>query len=169
MVSTNILKAHSYYKLNEGEYLIAAEGIDKDGNLDLSGLKKYYIYSGNDGDIVCPTMGIEAISPSTSDIITGNSNYTKIPSTGNLGTSNSIEIFNENKIQINEDNKLIYAAWSMSNLYNQLFDIEKDLYGVKEDNTEESYNNSNSGTYEKVRLKKLLENDDFFIYTDEYK
>ena len=164
-----IISAHSYYKLRKGEYLIAAEGINTTGNLDLSGLKKYYIYSGNDGDIVCPTMDIEAITIASSNIVTGNSNYTPIPSKGNLGTSNSIEIFNENKIQINEDNKLIYAAWSMSNLYNQLFDIEKDLYGVKEDNTEESYNNSNSGTYEKVRLKKLLENDDFFIYTDEYK
>ena len=149
------ISANSYYTLNNNEYLIAAEGLDADGNLDLSGSKqkKFYIYT--QGDVIYSTIDITSKQFSDGVLTTGNGySKIKVTSADNLGTSNQIEILNENKVQINKDNKLIYAIWSVDNLNNQLFDIEEDLSKTSEG---------------KYQLKKLLQNNEFFIYTDENK
>lgn len=144
---TKIIEANSYYTLGENEYLIATEGIRKEGDLSYldftSTSKKHWIYSGKDksNNIICPTMEIKAKEP------VGGGNFTKdskieVSSSDNLGTSNTISILGENKIQINKNNKTIYAAWSLDNLYNNLFEIgdstegapnlDRDVYYIKE-------------------------------------
>ena len=119
------IEANSYYTLKENEYLVATEGIDKDSCLDFKSTnKKYWIYSGKDksNNVVCPTMEIKAKKIDNNFIFTKESKI-KVSSSDNLGTSNTISILGENKIQINKNNKTIYAAWSLDNLYNNLFEI----------------------------------------------
>lgn len=175
------IHANSYYILGENEFLIVAEGLDDDNNLDLSNNngKKFWIYSKYDlkkGNIIKSTKNIDVKYLSgTTNIITGE-NYTKISVTSseNLGTSDTIEVFGENKVQINKDNKKIYMAWGVDNLYNQLFDIKKDLYIAKQDGFYiPAYNDNGNPNpkdgYNKYQLRKILQNNDIFLYTDEYK
>lgn len=172
------IKANSYYILGENEYLVATEGIDKDSCLDFNSTnKKYWIYSGKDksNNVVCPTMDIEAKKP---DGIFTKKSKIKVSSSDNLGTSNTISILGENKIQINKNNKTIYAAWSLDNLYNNLFEIgdstegantlDRDVYYIKE-NGGYTQNKSAAGNFKGYALRKILQNNDIFIYTDEYK
>lgn len=178
-----VIEANSYYTLGEDEYLIATEGIKKEGNLSYldftSTSKKHWIYSGKDksNNIVCPTMTIYSKVP------VGGGNFTKdskieVSSSDNLGTSNTISILGENKIQINKNNKTIYAAWSLDNLYNNLFEIgdstegadelDRDVYYIKE-NGGYTQDKSAAGNFKGYALRKILQNNDIFIYTDEYK
>ena len=145
------IKANSYYTLGEDEYLVATEGIIKEGNssyLDFNSTsKKYWIYSGKDksNNVICPTMDIKAKMP------VGGGNFTKdskieVSSSDNLSTSNTISILGENKIQINKNNKTIYAAWSLDNLYNNLFEIGNSTEGT--DNLDRDvYYALNDGSY----------------------
>lgn len=177
------IKANSYYTLKENEYLIATEGIKKEGNssyLDFNSTnKKYWVYSGKDksNNVVCPTMDIKAKKIDSNFIFTKDSKI-EISSSDNLGTSNTISILGENKIQINKNNKTIYAAWSLDNLYNNLFEIgdstegantlDRDVYYIKE-NGGYTQNKSAAGNFKGYALRKILQNNDIFIYTDEYK
>lgn len=176
------IKANSYYTLGETEYLIATEGIRKKGDLsylDFNSTKKYWVYSGKDksNNVVCPTMDIEAKKISASFIFTKESDI-EVSSSDNLGTSNTISILGENKIQINKNNKTIYAAWSLDNLYNNLFeignsteganDLDGDVYYIKE-NGGYTQKKSDAGNFKGYALIKTLYNNDIFIYTDEYK
>lgn len=155
------LKANNYYVLGEDEYLIVAEGITKEGNLDLSGSKKYWVYSGysnfkSKGNIILPTMDITFKNINFEGDITNAK--IEVTSSENLGTNNSIEVFGENSVQINAANKIIYAAWSCDNLYNQLFDINK---------IEQATEDIDGKTKTYYKITKLLQNNDIFIYTDE--
>ena len=143
------ITANNYYVMGPEDVLYVSESIDKDGNLILSGEnKKYWIYRGSNAEanVICPTMEIQGIYSNSPH------NKEEIKSLGNLGTSDQIEILGQNKIQINEKTT-IYAVWSIDNLYNQLF---------KGEPTE----NSGEGYYE---LSTTLQNNDFIVYTDEYK
>lgn len=180
---TKTIKANSYYTLGENEYLVATEGIKKEGNssyLDFNSInKKYWIYSGKDksNNIVCPTMDIKAKKIDSNFIFTKDSKI-EVSSSDNLGTSNTISILGENKIQINKNNKTIYAAWSLDNLYNNLFEIgnstegadelDRDVYYIKE-NGGYTQDKSAAGNFKGYALRKILQNNDIFIYTDEYK
>lgn len=180
---TKTIKANSYYTLGENEYLVATEGIKKEGNssyLDFNSInKKYWIYSGKDksNNVVCPTMDIKAKKIDSNFIFTKDSKI-EVSSSDNLGTSNTISILGENKIQINKNNKTIYAAWSLDNLYNNLFEIgdstegapnlDRDVYYIKE-NGGYTQNKSDAGNFKGYALIKTLQNNDIFIYTDEYK
>lgn len=179
--AAKVIEANSYYTLGENEYLIATEGIKKEGNLSYldftSTSKKYWIYSGKDksNNIVCPTMTIYSKVP------VGGGNFTKdskieVSSSDNLGTSNTISILGENKIQINKNNKTIYAAWSLDNLYNNLFEIgnstegadnlDRDVYYIDDNG---NYTQTKPSSIKGYALRKILQNNDIFIYTDEYK
>ena len=172
------IPANSYYTLGEDEYLIATEGIIKEGGssyLDFTSTsKKHWIYNGKDksNNIVCPTMAIQSKVP------VGGGNFTKdskieVSSSDNLGTSNTISILGENKIQIN---KTIYAAWSLDNLYNNLFEIgnstegattlDRDVYYIDNNG---KYTQTKPSSIKGYALRKTLQNNDIFIYTDEYK
>lgn len=180
---TKTIKANSYYTLGENEYLVATEGIKKEGNssyLDFNSInKKYWIYSGKDksNNVVCPTMDIKAKKIDSNFTFTKDSKI-EVSSSDNLGTSNTISILGENKIQINKNNKTIYAAWSLDNLYNNLFEIgnstegadelDRDVYYIKE-NGGYTQNKSDAGNFKGYALRKILQNNDIFIYTDEYK
>lgn len=178
------IKANSYYILGEDEYLVATEGIIKEGNssyLDFNSTsKKHWIYSGKDksNNVICPAMDIKAKMP------VGGGDFNKdskieVSSSDNLGTSNTISILGENKIQINKNNKTIYAAWSLDNLYNNLFEIgnstegadtlDRDVYYALNDGSYTQKKPSNSSSIKGYALIKTLQNNDIFIYTDEYK
>lgn len=178
---TKTIKANSYYTLGENEYLVATEGIKKEGNssyLDFNSInKKYWIYSGKDksNNVVCPTMDIKAKKIDSNFIFTKDSKI-EVSSSDNLGTSNTISILGENKIQINKNNKTIYAAWSLDNLYNNLFEIgdstegadelDRDVYYIDNDG---NYTQTKPSSIKGYALRKILQNNDIFIYTDEYK
>ena len=180
---TKTILANSYYTLKENEYLVATEGIKKEGNssyLDfISTNKKYWVYSGKDksNNVVCPTMDIKAKKIDSNFIFTKDSKI-EVSSSDNLGTSNTISILGENKIQINKNNKTIYAAWSLDNLYNNLFEIggstegantlDRDVYYIKESGGY-TQKKSEAGNFKGYALIKTLQNNDIFIYTDEYK
>ena len=94
---TKTIPANSYYTLKENEYLVATEGIKKEGNssyLDFTSTnKKYWIYSGKDksNNVVCPTMDIKAKKIDSNFIFTKDSKI-EVSSSDNLGTSNTISI-----------------------------------------------------------------------------
>lgn len=178
---TKTIPANSYYTLKENEYLVATEGIKKEGNssyLDFTSTnKKYWVYSGKDksNNVVCPTMDIKAKKIDSNFIFTKDSKI-EVSSSDNLGTSNTISILGENKIQINKNNKTIYAAWSLDNLYNNLFEIgnstegadelDRDVYYIDNDG---NYTQTKPSSIKGYALRKILQNNDIFIYTDEYK
>lgn len=167
---TKTIPANSYYTLKENEYLVATEGIKKEGNssyLDFTSInKKYWVYSGKDksNNVVCPTMDIKAKKIDSNFIFTKDSKI-EVSSSDNLGTSNTISILGENKIQINKNNKAIYAAWSLDNLYNNLFEIggsteganilDRDVYYIKESGGY-TQKKSEAGNFKGYALIKIL-------------
>ena len=122
-------------------------------------------------------MDIKAKKIDSNFIFTKDSKI-EVSSSDNLGTSNTISILGENKIQINKNNKTIYAAWSLDNLYNNLFEIggstegantlDRDVYYIKESGGY-TQKKSEAGNFKGYALIKTLQNNDIFIYTDEYK
>ncbi len=89
-------------------------------------------------------MDIKAKKIDSNFIFTKDSKI-EVSSSDNLGTSNTISILGENKIQINKNNKTIYAAWSLDNLYNNLFEIGNSTEGADELDRDVYYIKENGG------------------------